>query len=139
MEELVLTIIFLVLAFIGIIDSGYLSFQHLKKKKLVCMINENGCNIVAESKWSTIFGVKNDYLGFLYYLGLFVLMIVSFYVNVSAIILLITSLGLLFSIFLMIIMIFVIRNFCLYCTISAVVSLLLFLVSIMLYIIGHTF
>lgn len=54
---------------VGVIDALYLSYAHYMQDPLICGILE-GCNAVAASPYSKIFGVPLAYLGVLYYLGM---------------------------------------------------------------------
>ncbi|MEK7516006.1 MAG: vitamin K epoxide reductase family protein [Patescibacteria group bacterium] len=127
---------FIVLSLGGIIDSGYLFYKHRKKKPLVCPMNHD-CSVVTESRWAHIFGIRNEVLGFLFYVGTFVGIFLT--ISVPSVAPLIykflfaaTGIGLLLSFFLVIIQKYVIRNYCFYCLISAVLTALLFLNSIAL-------
>ena len=57
----------IVLAILGIFDSGYLVKKRVKKQPLSCPI-DGGCEKVVESKWNKIFFIKNDFLGLFYYI-----------------------------------------------------------------------
>jgi uncharacterized membrane protein len=128
---------FIVLSFLGIIDAGYLAFKHTQKKPLVCPINHN-CSQVTESAWSTMFGIRNEYLGVAYYLSLCAGGVASFVLAAyqPPIYLLLfgaTVLGVMYSVFLVALQAFVIKNYCFYCMISALLSILLFLNSAKLF------
>lgn len=127
---------FIVLAVAGIIDAGYLVKQHYRKKPLVCPLDHN-CDVVTESKWSTIFGIRNEILGLLYYLSLFAGILLLLFLPglqlLPLLLLLATLTGLLFSLFLTLIQIFVIKDYCFYCLISAGLSVLLFLNMLVIY------
>jgi uncharacterized membrane protein len=132
------TVTFIVLAIAGILDAGYLIYKHyFEKKPLVCPIGYD-CNAVVESKWGTIFGIRNEILGLLFYMGMFVGILATIFFpmwsGTMLLFLLIGSgIGLAFSIFLTILQIYVIKNICFYCVISAVITLLLFVNALALY------
>ena len=121
---------FFVLAFFGLLDSGYLALTHFKRKALICPLNHN-CSTVTESKWSSIFGIRNDYLGFLFYLSLIIIGLFSIFLPASAerlfkFALIATLGGFIFSWFLFAVQAFSLKSFCLYCVASAfIVTLLL--------------
>ena len=126
----------IVLSLLGIIDASYISLNHLKKKSLICPINET-CNIVTESKWSSLFYFRNDSLGVIYYAFILITSLVLFFTNLRIIrILLIFSSGFafLFSIFLVYLQVKAIKNYCFYCLISALLSLLIFVNIIFIFI-----
>ena len=59
---------FITIALAGIVDAGYLVWKHYSNKSepLVCPLDHD-CSKVTESKWSTIFLVRNEVLGLLFY------------------------------------------------------------------------
>ncbi len=129
--------LYLVLALGGLINSGYLFWNHHKKKPLVCPLDHD-CSIVTESKWSHLFGIRNEILGLLFFVGMLGLGLTSLTTLLPLSTTLLStligaSLGLLFSILLVLIQSFVIKNYCFYCLISAVISALLFIVSLLLF------
>ena len=131
------TTTFIALSVLGIINSGYLVYKHYKKKPLVCPLNHD-CNVVTESKWSKIFFIRNDTLGLMFYILMFFsMLLLTFNENLipklKFIILLATSFSLLFSIFLVLIQKYVIKDYCFYCLISAFLTLLIFLNSFYLF------
>jgi len=128
---------YLVLALGGIINSGYLFWNHRQKKPLVCPLDHD-CSVVTESKWSHLFGIRNEILGLLFFVGMLSLGIATLTtllpLSTTLLLLIIgASLGLLFSIFLILLQSFVIKNYCFYCLISAGISTLLFVMSILLF------
>ena len=121
----------------GIIDSGYLVWQHYRKKPLVCPLDHK-CDVVTESKWSHIFVVRNEVLGLLFYISLLAGILLFIFVPeprmlISLLLLFATAGGVLFSLFLISLQIFVIKDYCFYCIISAIISLLLFLNTLGIY------
>lgn len=120
---------FFVLAFLGLLDSGYLAWTHFQKKELVCPLDHN-CSVVTESKWSSIFGVRNDYLGVLFYLFLLAAGLASIFLPESAerlfkLTLIATVGAAIFSWFLIAVQVFSLKDYCLYCVASAVIATLL--------------
>lgn len=127
---------FLALAIGGIITSGYLVWQHYHRQQqpLVCPLNHD-CSIVTESKWSHIFYVRNEVLGLLFYVGMVLAgIILSFNAAFLPVlwIRLGTGFGVLFSLFLVYIQAKIIKDYCFYCLISALLTVLLFLNSFFL-------
>lgn len=128
---------FIVLSVAGLVNASYLTYKHYQKKPLVCPINHD-CNAVVESKWGNMFGIRNEILGVLFYGGMFIGGLLNV-VRPEAIpklhllILIGSSLGLAFSILLTLIQKYAIKDFCFYCLISAGISLLLFLNSLVLF------
>lgn len=132
-----LVTLFLLLSLGGIIDSGYLAYEHRQKRPLQCPMDHD-CSVVTESKWSSILWVRNEILGLLYYLGamsgiLFTLARPEMKTSIHALLLLWTGAGLIFSLFLTIVQFKIIKDYCFYCLISAIITLLLFVDSLLLY------
>ena len=124
--EFITTLI--VLSLLGLIDSGYLALNRRKKEKLACPIGHE-CNEVLESKWGEIFYVRNEKLGIIYYLAVLtfgVYLIFNGKTNAINILFYISLIGILFSAFLVFVQAKIIRNYCFYCLISAIISLLIF-------------
>jgi len=113
---------FVVLAIAGIVNAGYLVYKRREEKPLVCPINHD-CGAVTESRWSNTLGIRNETLGLLLYIFCLLLAWRGNY----ALLFLVTGVGLLYSIFLVWLQIYVIKNYCFYCLISALIVLLLFL------------
>lgn len=127
---------FLTLAMLGIMDTGYLIYQHRKKKPLICPMTHD-CSKVTESKYARLFGIRNEVLGFLFYIAMLASGILLIIQPLSAILLLpfifiATLLSLLTSSLLSLIEIFKIKDYCFYCILSAIINLLLFITSIFL-------
>jgi len=128
----------LALSLLGSVNAGYLIYKHYHKKPLVCPINHN-CSVVTESKWSHIFFVKNEILGFLFFVGFFLLGLISVYATLYQqaflffLFVIGSAIGVLFSLFLIGIQIFAIKDYCFYCIISAIITLLVFVNSVVLY------
>ncbi len=132
----VFLVTFIVLVVLGLADTGYLVYKHGKKKPMVCPLDHD-CSKVTESKWSSVLGVRNELLGFLFYASLLIgiLTALLFPVFQSIIFLLFfisISIGVLYSLFLVIIQFVVIKDYCFYCLISASLTFLLFFNSLAL-------
>lgn len=128
---------FLVLSTLGLINSSYLIWAHYKKKPMICPLNHD-CSIVTESRWSHIFFIRNEILGLLFFMGMLIAILLAIslpiFMPVILLIILIATIGaLLFSIFLIFIQIYSIKDYCFYCILSALITLLLFLNSLLLY------
>lgn len=129
-------ITFIVLSIFGIIDAGYLTYEHCRKRPLVCPFNHD-CSKVTESRWGNIFGVRNDVLGLLFYFLVLAGILTAIFSpalaeNFYKYIPIATGGALLFSIFLIGVQIFIIKNYCFYCLASALINLLLFINSFFL-------
>ena len=128
MAEFLATLV--VLGILGMIDTGYLIWKQKKKQPLVCPIGQN-CNAVLESRWNKVFFIKNEILGFLFYVfivgvGIFLFFNSGFLQGTKTALMVISGLSFVFSVFLVYIQIKKIRNFCIYCLASALITILIF-------------
>lgn len=134
-EEFIVTLI--VLAILGLFNSGYLIKSRKKKQPAVCPI-DGGCEKVLESRWNSLLGIKNDAIGCMYYFliailafGLFIISkyqhLFILYEKLALLIKAAAGIALLFSLILTYIQIKKIKEFCFYCLVSALISLLIFI------------
>ena len=117
----------IILALLGIFISSFLIKNRLKKKSVVCPI-DGGCDEVLKSKWNAVFFIKNDILGLFYYILILFLALYLFFVSGKLLFLtkIISGASLLFSLFLVFIQVKIIKKYCFYCLISALINLLIF-------------
>ena len=130
-------ILFLVGGFIGFIDSAYLSVLHYKNVIPPCSILGQ-CEAVLTSRYATIFGVPNAFLGVFYYLVVVVLSVLYF--DTKQVKYLITAmgaiiLGFIFTLWFVYLQAFVIKAFCEYCLLSAGVTATLF-ATVLAFVVG---
>lgn len=127
MAQIEFIVSLIVLAILGIFDASYLIKKRIKKQPLTCPIN-GGCEKVTESKWNHILLIKNDVGGLLYYLLVLFLAIYLFFISNNLLVFtkIIAGASLLLSIFLTFIQIKIIREYCFYCLLSALINLLIF-------------
>lgn len=127
---------FIALSIGGIIDTSYLFYQHYKKKPLVCPMDHD-CSVVTESKWSKTFFVRNEILGFSFYLLMLIFLILSilfpiFSSKIYFFLFIFSIIGVGFSAFFVYVQIYKIHDYCFYCLISAFLTLLVFINSMLL-------
>lgn len=119
----------LILAFLGLADSAYLAQHEASGVPLLCNIqNLSGCNIVAASEYSRLFGIPLAEYGVLFYSVLFVLAaleLVIFNRLLRRILQIISLVGIVSSLYFTIIQVYFIGAFCIYCLASAVIALLI--------------
>jgi uncharacterized membrane protein len=119
----------LALAFIGIADAFYDSYAIYNGQLLWCPPPIDGCNTVASSPYARIFDIPLGYLGLVYYLYMFglaaLLAFDPFSRGLRAGALLYAAVGVLFSTYFMYVQFTFIHAFCIYCLISAILTLLL--------------
>lgn len=124
----IIAVVFLIIGFIGFLDSTYLTIQHYRGEPPKCAIF-TGCATVAASQYATVGPIPLALLGSLYYLAIFVLSVAYFDTKKEHLIILISYLtiaGFFASIYFVYLQIFVIKALCLYCIVSAASSTLLF-------------
>ena len=126
----------IILSIIGLIVSIYLYYSKTHGKKIVCIIGHN-CEEVVKSKYGKNFGIENTVTGIFYYLlvfgyGISTLLDQNIFKEsiIYYIIIGISSLSSLFSIYLAFVQAFVLKKWCDYCIISTIVSVLILLVLI---------
>lgn len=134
--EKALIVSFVVLAFLGLINSFYIAYKRKSEQPLACPVYNN-CNAVINSRWSRIFYIKNDILGIAYYTIIFIsglFLFSNLYIDLIINgLFLINAFALLFSIFLLYIQKYKLRSYCFYCLISAFITFFVFLNTLVLY------
>ena len=126
--------VMLALALVGIAVAFYDAYQLYNGQPLWCPPPINGCNEVANSPYARIFNLPVGYFGVVYYLYMF---------GVAALLasdpfsralrfgaLAYSALGVCFSIYFMYLQIAFIHAFCIYCLVSALTTLLLFVAAL---------
>lgn len=123
-------VLILILAFFGLADSIYLTQHELSGTPLLCNIqNLSGCNVVATSQYSHVFGIPLAEFGILFYAVIFILAaleLVLFDQLLRRALQGISLIGLLSSLYFSFIQVFVIDAFCIYCIASALITLGIF-------------
>jgi len=123
----------LFLAFFGLADSAYLAEHEINGTPLICNIqNLNGCNVVADSAYSHVFGVPLAEFGVLFYgilLVLAALELVLFDKFLRRVLQGFSLIGVLSSLYFTTIQIFFIGAFCIYCTTSALIALVILVLA----------
>ncbi len=117
-------------AVLGIVDAGYLSYEHLAKITPPCPVRPIlqsfiDCGKVLESPYASILGIPVAVVGLAYYL--FLLFTIF---KLKKYLVFITGAALLGSTYFMYIQLFVLHAICLYCTLSALLNLVIFLIVI---------
>jgi len=123
----------LIFALVGLIVSLYLSYTKLSGVPIQCNIL-SGCQTVESSTYSIMFGIPVAVYGVIFYLSL----VIATFFRVSAkyrflvtkLIFIATVFGFLFSIYLTYLELYVIFAICIYCVLSAVISTILFFISL---------
>lgn len=121
------------LAVIGILIASYLIYTR-KKFHSVKVCPTGGCDTVLNSKYSKTFGIRNDILGIIYYLTILAEVYIStnLLINLTIYFKIISSLAFLFSLYLLYIQARVLKAYCFYCILTAIVNLGIFIIIIRL-------
>lgn len=123
------------LALIGFTDSAYLLAKRISGAPIPCFIT-SGCDTVSKSPYSVLFGVPLSAWGVIFYLGigfLAILYIDTKNLIVAKLIPFATTIGFLSSLYFVYVQKFLIGAFCIYCILSALISVALFALGIMVY------
>lgn len=155
--KLLMSLLFIVLSVVGIADAAYLTYEKYTGATVACGGGFD-CGTVLSSQWASLGPVPISVLGLLYYISIFVFSILHFLeIDLTTItrrvvktlklsqlrpvcwtmpaefILVLSTLGFLFSLALVFLMAFVIKAWCLFCLLSAATSTLLFINSYLYY------
>ena len=126
--------VMLVLALIGIADAFYDSYAVYNGQLLWCPPPIDGCNTVANSLYARLLGVPLGYLGLAFYVTMFALAVWLRLEPSSRalrwVTLLYTVAGLCGSVYFFYIQRTFIHAFCIYCLISGILTLLLFIAAL---------
>lgn len=133
--------IFLILFFLaiaGIADAGYLTWEHYSGVIPPCTINRfipffADCGAVLRSKYAIMFGAPLALLGLIHYFILAFVTAAAIITNKKIWwfwILIETTIGFFASLYFMYLQFFVIGRLCYYCTLSALISFILFILAL---------
>lgn len=122
-----ITVFVLLLALVGLLDAGYLTWKHYSGVGPSCLIFE-GCDEVLTSEYAVMFSLPVSLWGMIYYAAILFLALFSFLeksrraLSLAAII---VFAGFLFSVYFFYLQFFVLKAICFYCLISGGVTFLL--------------
>jgi uncharacterized membrane protein len=115
------------LAVVGLVDSLYLAKSKANGTPLLCNIeNLSGCNIVADSPYSYLFGVSLAEMGIIFYVVVLLLALCTYVLSqvwAGRALKIVAVLGFLSSLYFILLQVFVIKALCLYCIISTLCTL----------------
>jgi uncharacterized membrane protein len=129
MSRQTLVNVLIVLAVIGLADSLYLAVQASQNAALFCDIGAglDGCNEVAQSPYSRLFGIPLAYLGVVFYALLLIASVVAIGKEsqwVHRALLFVAGIGAIFSVVFLYIQLALIQALCVYCIASAAIAFL---------------
>lgn len=129
--------ILLLLAVIGLVDASYLTYEHFNNYIPPCSVNRflpyfSDCGLVLRSSYSVIFGIPVALLGLIHYFILTIVIGLAITTNKKHWwfwVFFQTVAGAFMSVYFMSLQLFIIKSLCVYCTVSALISLTLFFLS----------
>lgn len=122
----------ILVSLIGIADAGYLSYTALTDTPVACKLIE-GCNVVAKSPYSNVWGVPLALYGLFFYFVALVgsLMLLANPSRTRRVLAVLWGIaGVLFSAYFTYLQAYVIGAFCIYCLISAAATLMIFVLTL---------
>ncbi|MDB5237547.1 MAG: Vitamin epoxide reductase family protein [Parcubacteria group bacterium] len=140
MTRTALLSLLLVLTFLGLADAWYLTQAALDGTALSCSFNGlavlSGCNQVAQSVYSHFMGLPLALYGVVFYGVLFIIAAVLFVLPIRILYraaIALGVIGIVLSLYLVVLQIFVIKALCVYCLASMAIALLIFFVTLRLW------
>lgn len=131
-------IIIFVLGLCGFMVAKHIRNHKVKDKPLVCMVGFD-CHAVVHSDYSKFFGVPVEIFGMIYYALVsisylfFIFMRDSMPVTLIGFLIMISLTAFLFSVYLIFVQIFILKKGCSWCIVSALISALIFILTIFHY------
>lgn len=127
-----MTLLSLLLALAGLAVASYIAHKKHTAQPMVCPMKGN-CESVTTSRFSKLFGIHVEWLGMTYY-GFLALGYTALYVGadlawLAPALFALTAAGFLFSLYLTLIQLAVLRQLCTWCLISAAITTALFVVG----------
>lgn len=123
--------LFFIIIIIGLVNTIYLSFHAIRGTSVYCLgFPDEWCKKVQYSTYSKTFGIPNPYLGLGMLLAILIFTLLYHFQDGSILpIHFLVSFGFLFSLYFSYIQSFVIKAYCTWCIVSAIVFTLLFIVQ----------
>jgi uncharacterized membrane protein len=128
-----------VVALVGVLDSVYLTLEHLSGRSVRCVV-VSGCDAVLSSSYATIFGnVPLAAAGAVGYFAVFSLATLAAfgYRGARGPAAALVALMFAFTLWLLYVQAFVLRAFCTYCLLSAAVTTTLFVLLVLVPLLGR--
>jgi uncharacterized membrane protein len=132
------------LSFFGMLDAGYLLYTRIAGVEIACGPVFHGCSTVAASRYSVLFGIPLSAWGLVFYVCVLTLVLSMRYQllekvrlgfvrpYVPQLLLVATTLGVVSSVYFIYLQAFVINAWCMYCVVSAVLSVSIFISTLLL-------
>jgi len=123
---------FICLSFAGFLDASYLTVKHYTQGIVPCYFFES-CQQVTTSKYSVVAGIPVSLAGALYYLTILIVSILFLDTENKKLFQFLgyrPTLGLIASSYFLYIQAVILKEFCSYCVLSAIFSIILFVLSL---------
>lgn len=129
------TLIILIAAVIGLLDSIYLAYVKIAKAPIYCTPGLGDCDVVNASRWSELFGIPLGIYGIAGFGIILILLTVGLrnkwiFEHVDLVLFGISLAGFLFSVYLTGIEIFILKTVCQWCLLSAIAMSVIFITTI---------
>jgi len=116
-------------AVLGFLDALYIYVKKKRNEKLVCVIGSD-CNTVIRSRYAVLFGVDNTVIGMIYYVTVILVLVLAPYLTLSSVVVwwglrLVAGFAALMSVYLLYIQLVVLKEWCDYCLLAALVNIVL--------------
>ncbi len=108
------------LSLVGLADAAYVLYTQRTGKTLRCLIGKS-CDIVTKSRYATTFGIDNSAAGAVFYLLLIAAVLIAPAVP-WPLVLAASLIASIFSLYLVYLQLFVIKELCDYCMLSAFIN-----------------
>lgn len=136
-RSLILSVALIVVAFFGLANATYLAQMASAGAAPVCDFTVlNGCEEVAQSEYSKIYGIPLSYLGVIFYLALLAFSLASVVLRgdrrVTRALAIVAGLGFVMSLYFTYLQYVVIQAQCAYCMVSALLASLAFVIALFL-------
>ena len=126
-------IVFVALGGLGV--ASYIHYTKKCSKPLVCLMGSD-CDVVINSRYSKFLGVSLEYWGIFYYSTIiisYIFLILYFYLIPEIVLLglvIVTTGAFIFSLYLLFVQAFLLKQWCIWCLLSAMLSIVIFTFSL---------
>jgi len=123
-------LLFVILPFLGLFDSGYVTYEIFADRVPVCTPPFQ-CAAFLQNDWAYIAGLPLSVYGFIFYTIVLALAIMNFLEikNVKKALRGLATFGFLFAFYVTVLMAFVVKYWCLWCLVSVIILSILFINS----------
>lgn len=130
MKKTIAPLLFVILPFLGLFDSGYVTYEIFSNRIPVCTPPFQ-CAAFLENSWAYIAGLPLSVYGFIFYTIVLILAIMNFLEikKFTKALRGLATFGFLFALYVTFLMAFVVKAWCLWCLISVITLTLLFIDS----------